>query len=44
MRRYNQYQFSAVAGVLLCLTCSFRLALIFAAVLLVVLGWSICRR
>ncbi len=49
MKRYNQCQFCAVAaafglGILLCMTCSFRLALVFAAFLLVVLGWSICRR
>ncbi|MEG2203778.1 MAG: hypothetical protein RRY21_01325 [Oscillospiraceae bacterium] len=48
MRRDRHCSFAAVAGafglgLLLSLTCSFRLALIFAAALLVVLGWSIIR-
>ena len=48
MRRYNRGGIAAVAGafglgLLLALTCSFRLALIFAGVLLVILGCSILR-
>lgn len=48
MRRYNRCSFAAVTGafglgLLLALTCSFRLALLFAALLLVVLGWSVLR-
>lgn len=48
MRRRNRGGLAAVAGafglgLLLVLTCSFRLALIFAALLLVVLGWSVLK-
>ncbi|HWP51095.1 MAG TPA: hypothetical protein VN626_05275 [Clostridia bacterium] len=48
MRRFQCCRLAAIAGAfglgaLLVLLCSFRLALIFATVLLVCLGWQLLR-
>ena len=48
MRRFQCFRLAVIAGAfglgaLLVLLCSFRLALIFATVLLVILGWQLLR-